>query len=375
MVKAIYLHIPFCRRKCYYCDFTSYADISYIDEYLKAIDYELNSRKELIAPNATLYIGGGTPSVLSITQLARLMEILTKHGLMDKCCEISIEANPESITADKLQLLRQAGINRLSFGVQSFDDHSLALIGRLHNAKQALAAIGMAQDIGFSNINLDLMYALPEQSMQQLQNDLKQAVLLNVPHVSAYCLKIEEGTELFAKEQAGRLQLPDEDTIDEMYDLVIDYLGEAGYNRYEISNYAKEGYESKHNQVYWHYENYIGIGVAACSLLGSERRENTYNLQTYLADYRQNRSISHEIEHINKSVAMSEYLFMNWRMTKGVSPSAFRERFGVDMYAVYPNELAQYLNSPLMERLPSGNLSLSKLGFKYSNKIFVDFLK
>ena len=372
--KAIYIHIPFCQSKCSYCDFPSYPQYfpDYVDEYISALVWEIDNSELQLAECATLFIGGGTPSLLMPKQLERIFLALAHKGLQFN--EISIEINPGTVGAEKIYCMREFGINRLSFGVQSFDDALLKSLSRIHTAKQAIDNIKLAQQLGFENINLDLMYGLPGQTIEQVGHDLQQAAELGVQHISAYALKIEPDTRLDQLVAQGQVQPLDEEISANMYDLVPELLSTYGFNRYEISNYARPGFECRHNQVYWHYQPYKAFGVAGCSFTGQERITNTFDLPSYLAAHQANQPVPCDIEPLDVATRRAEYLFMNLRMTNGFNRQEFYELFNEDIYTIYKEVLNKYLNNGMLSILNDGNIALTPLGIKYSNVLFEDLL-
>ena len=315
MKPALYIHIPFCARKCAYCDFASWAGREAAWEaYFAALEAELDGWIARVGNEfSTVFIGGGTPSLAPAEYIARIARKL-------KCGEFSMEANPGTLTPEKLRVYRQAGINRPSMGVQSFDDGLLERIGRIHSAAQAEEAFRMARQAGFDNINLDLMYALPGQSVEQWKDTLKTAVKLGPEHISAYSLIIEEGTPI--SEWAEPL---DDDTVNEMQRLCTRYLAENGYGRYEISNYAVPGRECRHNICYWERGDYIGIGCAAHSLFENRRFANTADLDEYLSGKRMA-----EETLLDEMDVVEETVMLGLRMVKGISMDDVPDRRAAD---------------------------------------------
>lgn len=310
MKPALYIHIPFCAQKCAYCDFASWAGREAAREaYFAALEAELDTWISRAGNEfSTVFIGGGTPSVVPHEHICRLVRRISAG-------EISMEANPGTLTPEKLRAYREAGVNRLSMGVQSFDDGLLRRIGRIHSAQEAEEAFRMARDAGFDNINLDLMYALPGQTVGQWQSTIERAVRLAPEHISAYSLIIEEGTPIaeWAQEQ-------DEDTVNAMQRLCTDTLAQHGYARYEISNYAKPGRECAHNICYWTRGDYIGIGCAAHSLYAGRRFANTADLDEYIAGVR----AAHETV-LTPEDEYEETVMLGLRMTRGIALSALRD--------------------------------------------------
>ena len=293
---GIYIHIPFCRQKCFYCDFPSFAGKEgMIEPYLEALEQEigqvrqkLSDRGEAVFGNdsklapKTLYIGGGTPTVLETVALPDVFYLLQKHIDVEHVTEFTIEANPGTVDGEKLRLLRSFGINRLSLGVQSFDDGCLNAIGRIHSGYEAAEAVAEAQDAGFGNISVDLMYGLPGQDLQKLQESVESALGLGVQHISIYGLQLEPGTVFDKMQQQGRLMLPSDELTEAMYDYIAAVLPERGYQRYEISNFALPGYESRHNFSYWQDVPYIGLGAGAHSYWQGARYENPADIKGYI---------------------------------------------------------------------------------------------
>ncbi|WP_339054171.1 radical SAM family heme chaperone HemW [Fusobacterium animalis] len=276
-----YIHIPFCERKCNYCDFTSLKrSDSQIERYVNYLlkEIEIYSQKyDLSQKQDTIYFGGGTPSLLPIDSLEK---ILSKF-FYDKNTEITIEINPKTVDTNKLKEYRKLGINRLSIGVQTFDDDNLKVLGRIHNSQEAIEVYNLARECGFDNISLDIMFSLPNQTLAMLQNDLEKLVSLNPNHISIYSLIWEEGTKFFRDLKAGKFKETDNDLEANMYEYIIEYLKSKEYIQYEISNFSKKGFESRHNSIYWENKNYLGVGLSAAGYLGNVRYKNFFNLKDY----------------------------------------------------------------------------------------------
>ena len=282
---ALYVHIPFCVRKCAYCDFASYAGREgLIDAYLNELSREAEAARETYGPMAanTLYVGGGTPSILNEAQIGRLLGILNGAFDLSGCAEATFECNPGTLTRDKLRALKDSGINRLSLGVQAFDDRLLRVLGRIHTAREAVQAVTDAHAAGFDNLSVDLMHAVPDQTCGDLRRSLETAVSLPVRHISCYSLIVEDMTPMAALYLSEPERFPGEDQAVQMQRLTSDVLEGAGFQRYEISNYARPGYESRHNLTYWRRGEYLGLGVAAHSMMRGERFGNTASLDDYL---------------------------------------------------------------------------------------------
>jgi oxygen-independent coproporphyrinogen-3 oxidase len=324
-------------------------------------------------PVDTVFFGGGTPTVLAASKLELILQTLRTNFQLTADAEISLEANPGTVEPVSLKRLRQAGFNRLSLGVQSFDDVVLAAIGRIHRAETASRAMVEARAAGFDNISLDLMYGLPMQSISSWRETLEQAVSLDPEHISAYGLKLEEGTPLMDAVNAGRVALPSEEDEEAMYDWLNLYLPSRGYARYEISNYATKGNECRHNLKYWRYQPYRGLGVAAHSFDGVDRYANTGDISMYLGRLAAGDSPEDFRESLNLPTMMAEYVFLALRTTEGLSGSEFEQRFG-ETFSEYYSEPVRRLTR--LGLLKQENLSwhLTKRGMKLGNQAFAEFL-
>lgn len=292
MIQGVYVHTPFCLQKCLYCDFPSYAGCSadVRERYVRALCREIRQGRAdgwygalPVAPDATIYFGGGTPTVLTTDQLGRVVAALREAGWWNRPAEATVEANPGTVDASSLRALRELGFTRVSLGVQSLQDRELRAIGRIHTAAEAKEAVALAKAAGFERVSIDLMYGLPGQTLDSYGKTLEEAAALGLRHVSAYSLILEEGTPLERLVASGRVTLPDEDTVYAMYEATDRFWTARGLRRYEISNYAAPGQESRHNQVYWRYEPYAAFGAAACGFDGRRRRTNPAGVADYLA--------------------------------------------------------------------------------------------
>ena len=373
---GVYLHIPFCLQKCHYCDFISYAgkELSYRD-YGQALGKEVSLYKESLRdqPVLSMYIGGGTPSLFSPDQLAEILNGI--KGLINLVpdAEITIEANPATVEQSQLEALRQTGINRLSIGAQASQDRLLSAMGRAHNSRDTEKTFRAARKAGFANINLDLIYGLPDQSPEDWQDTLNWAVAMEPEHLAAYGLKLEEGTPWEDRYQKGLLALPEEETVVTMYQQTIHSLAGAGYVHYEISNFARPGFKSQHNLLYWKNQEYLGFGVAASSHLGRMRWTNTNDLDAYVAKVNSGALPVEEKETLPLRIQMAETVFMGLRLLEGYHPDDFRHRFGVPMQQVYGSQLAKLLAIGLVE-INGGRVRLTKQGLPLANEVFREFL-
>ena len=365
-MNGIYIHIPFCKKKCAYCDFVSFPNKEQLtDAYLDALEKEMTQHKGKKAD--TIFIGGGTPSILTPDQIRRLCKMVFYNFDIAKNYEFTTEANPGTLDEAKMTAMLEGGINRISVGVQSFNDAELKKIGRIHDAETAYNTILCLKKSGFNNINLDLMTALPSQTMDSLKNTLKTAVSLPVTHISAYSLIIEDGTPLEKSYSAGKLKLPTEDEDREMYSYVIDYLAANGFNQYEISNFAKEGFECRHNIKYWTFEPYIGLGVAAHSFDGESRSYNTDSLEEYIQGSKK-QTIA-----LNKKDKISEFIITGLRMNIGISAGKFKQLFGEDIENIYGFELIKFMNLGLIQK-DGDRYFLTRKGIDVSNSVLCEFV-
>lgn len=365
-MKGLYIHIPYCRQKCKYCDFVSYPCMEETaDEYIKALEREADEyRGEKID---TIFLGGGTPSLLSPYQTEKICKICFETFNVSNSYEFTSEANPGTLNNDKIRAMLDGGINRLSLGVQSFNDDELKKIGRIHNGKDAYNTICNAEKIGFKNISLDLMTSLPGQTENTLKKTLETAVNLPVKHISAYSLILEDGTILEKEYSKGLITLPNEDDDRKMYEYVVSFFEQNGFNQYEISNFARDGYESRHNIKYWTGEEYIGLGVAAHSYLGDVRFYNTNDVNDYINGSKR------EVTHLSKEDKISEFMITGLRMKKGISKSDFKTRFGIDLESLYGRELEKFTSLGLM-KFDGDRYSLSLDGINVSNSILCEFV-
>lgn len=372
----LYLHIPFCARKCAYCDFLSFPqgeDVQkrYVDRLIEEIEIAGAGFHDTAV--TSVFVGGGTPSILKAGEIGRIFDALHRSFYIEETAEISMEANPGTVTEEKLLSYRKAGINRLSFGLQSADNKELAALGRIHTYEAFLESFQMARACGFTNINIDLMSALPGQTVESWLDTLKKAAALEPEHISAYSLIIEEGTPFFEMygEERGERILPDEDSEREMYHKTKTILREYGYDRYEISNYAKSGKECRHNVGYWTGVPYLGLGLGASSYLDGCRFRNTDDLNVYLNGGGGSRF---DETVLSEKDMQEEYFFVGLRMVRGVSLSRFEEQFGVSAKKVYPGLLERLVREGAAE-VCGDFFRLTEYGMDVSNYVMAEFLQ
>ena len=375
---GLYVHVPFCLKKCRYCDFVSYVcEAAAIDLYLVAIKQELALYDALLRPEDkrpdSIFIGGGTPTALPAPQLLGLLEQIGRVFTPDSACEITVEANPGTVNQAYLQALRDWGVNRLSLGVQSFQDRLLSLLGRVHTAREAVETADAARAAGFTNLNLDLIFGLPTQTEADLLASLQQAVALAPTHLAAYGLQLEPGTPLAQAITANELTPCTEDAELAMFQTSLEFLPAHGYRHYEISNYARPGYESRHNLKYWHNQPYLGLGPAAHSSFQGERRANEPVLEKYAARLAQGELPVVFRETSTPAIAMAETVITGLRLRQGVDCEAFFNRFGQRAEKVYQKEITKLTQAGLLE-IHKDHLRLTPQGLPLGNLVFAEFV-
>ena len=373
---GLYIHVPFCAQKCYYCDFNSYKIKSNEKEdYLINIEKEMKFYKEEFKDKYfdTVFFGGGTPSILKIDELRKLVNYMFENFNIKKDAEITIECNPGTINKEKLKAIKEMGINRLSIGLQATQNYHLKSIGRIHTYEEFEKNYYDAIDVGLTNINVDLMYALPNQKEEEWKETLDKIVKLNPSHISAYSLILEEGTKLYDMYENNEFNLLDEDTDIDMYEYTINTLKKHGYNQYEISNYAKKGKECKHNIIYWKCDNYLGLGPGASGYINDVRYSNIEDLNEYNNKINQNIKPISEENKLSEKDKIEEFIFMGLRMNEGINLEVFKERFKIDFYELYKDVLDKLLERELI-KLDKFNLSLTQKGREISNSVFIEFI-
>lgn len=376
---ALYFHIPYCIRKCRYCDFCSVPVNESASRYCDALQREIALQKKRYPHEtaSTVFFGGGTPTVLDADALCGVLEAANKAFPFASDAEISIECNPGAASRQALKTLRKAGFNRLSIGLQSSDDTLLARIGRAHNYSDFLNTYTDAREVGFSNINVDLMHGLPTQTMAQYRKTLETVCDIGPEHISAYALILEEGTPLYRDVTAGREVLPDADDTADMQDAGIAYLASRGYFRYEISNFAKRGHECRHNLTYWNNGPYLGFGAAAHSSMGAgarrERFSNVESIPQYLRALERGRLPEAERIAINTFEQMFETIMLGLRLVRGVDLAAFEQRFGCALAETYPEAIAKNRARGLWDESDPRFLRLNERGLDLLNSVLLDF--
>ena len=369
---SLYIHIPFCKQRCFYCDFPTFAGKErFREEYIEALVKEIEEKcsNYLIK---TIFIGGGTPSYLEERELKKLLITVSKLNLSENL-EYSIECNPGTINEEKLKIMKNYGVNRISFGLQSCDDELLKKIGRIHTFEEFLDNYHLARKIGFNNINIDLMYGLPNLSIENWKNTLEKICDLKPEHISAYSLIIEEGTAFYSLYEKDKLKLPNEEEERKMDKLTKEILNFNGYHQYEISNFALEGKECEHNKVYWSLDEYIGVGSSSSSYINGYRIVNITSINDYIKKINNNESVIAEKYKNSIEDEMEEFIFMGLRMVSGISLLKFKRRFGVDIYSIYNKVIEKNIKDGLLV-VEENKMFLTAKGMELSNSVMSDFI-
>ncbi|MFY0607939.1 MAG: radical SAM family heme chaperone HemW [Cyclobacteriaceae bacterium] len=366
---GIYLHIPFCKQACHYCDFHFSTNLSAKTEVITAIANELELRKDELHGEQihSIYFGGGTPSLLDEGELSLLLNQINRHYRLGDQVEVTLEANPDDLTKQKLRELKAGGVNRLSVGIQTFDDARLKYINRAHNSEEAIDCLNYIQAAGFHNYSADLIYALPPDEMDYWISDLHLLISYNPTHISIYGLTIEDKTVFGNWEKKGRIKQISEETAAKQYQMAVDYLVKHGYDHYEVSNFAKPGFESRHNAGYWDDQKYLGVGPGAHSYDGSKRSFNIANNAKYLTNLNQNQLVT-TIEELSLTNQMNEYIFTHLRTKKGALASEFRLKFGRDLLVDKQKELREFGSQKLL-RVEKDRIALSSEGLMIADEI------
>ncbi|MBE5813061.1 MAG: oxygen-independent coproporphyrinogen III oxidase [Clostridiales bacterium] len=374
---ALYIHFPFCKQKCYYCDFKSFANKeTYVESYINALCKEiemyhyLNEKYEI----SSIYLGGGTPSYIDSKNIIKVLSIVRENYNIAHNSEITIEINPGTLNKEKLQDYYSSGINRISFGVQSTNDEILKRIGRIHSYKEFVENYKLAREIGFNNISVDLIFGLPEQNIEIWNKTLEDIIKLNPEHISAYSLKIEEGTPFYAMQSKGSLELPSEEIEREMYYLLKERLKKNGYEQYEISNFSKSGYESKHNIAYWERQDYLGVGSNSASCIENKRFSNEENLEKYIEIINKNELPVVYEEELNEEDIFMEEIILGLRMLKGINATEILKNQPRERIENFLKNKENLLKNGLIEE-NRDIIKLTDRGLDLANQVFVKFME
>ena len=369
---SLYIHVPFCKQKCKYCDFPSFVGKEYLrDQYVEALKKEIVNRASGYKIK-TIFIGGGTPSYLTGDELNSILKTINKLDLKENL-EFTVECNPGTLNIEKLEIMKKNNVNRLSIGLQSCDNNLLKELGRIHSFEVFKENFLLARKVGFNNINVDLMFGLPNQTIKKWKDTLERICDLNIEHISAYSLIIEEGTVFYKLYDKDLLNLPSEDEEREMYRLAVEILNKKGYKQYEISNFSKDNKECKHNLTYWNLEEYIGCGSSASSYLNSKRLKNIENIEKYIENINLKGTAYEEIIINKESDNIEEFMFMGLRKTKGISKKEFFNKFNKSMYDLYENIIKKHCEEGLLID-SQDRLYLTSKGIELSNYVMSDFI-
>ncbi|HJD38080.1 radical SAM family heme chaperone HemW [Blautia sp. An46] len=373
---GLYIHIPFCVKKCAYCDFLSWKGSDEEREaYVQALEKEISSYSEFAKDYrvSTVFFGGGTPSVLEGEQTERILKKIRDTFRVEKDAEITLEMNPGTAQKEKLLLYRELGINRLSIGLQSVKNENLKLLGRIHTYGDFLDSYRMAREAGFDNISADLISSLPGQTLEEWKEELEILQETPLEHISVYQLIIEKGTEFYEKYGEHEELLPDEETSREIYLWTGKYLKEHGFEQYEISNYARPSRKSRHNLRYWERKDYLGLGLGAASMVHNIRMSNTRDWEKYIEGSQNPKRLREEVEFLEEPRQMEEFMFLGLRKTEGVSRKEFRRTFGRELDMVYEKALEKHLENGMLEA-SKDRIRLSQAGILVSNQVLSDFI-
>ncbi len=378
MKSGVYIHIPFCKSRCSYCDFATdvWRSDEAVERYVSALCLEI---ERFVSPNAqtvsadTIYFGGGTPSLLSAAQLEKILKTIHKQFEIDLDSEITLEMNPATVSIEKLNDFRSLGVNRASFGVQTFDDRSLKLLARGHDAGDARKTFELLRQSGFENISFDLIAGLPHQTLADWKLNLSEAMSLAPEHISLYILEIHEATPLAEQIRSKRQPQPDEDLAAEMYEVMLEKLSKNSYEQYEISNFSKPGFESRHNSKYWFCAPVFGFGVSAHSFDGKTRRANARDTQKYVSLIENAETPVVENNELSAKQLSAEFAFLNLRMTNGLDIEEYRTRFAIDLKTEFSEDLSRLEELGLIE-FDENRLKLTRKGMVYSNEVFAIFV-
>ena len=369
---SLYIHIPFCKQKCFYCDFPSFAGKEkYREDYIEALCKEILDKCQKYKIKS-IFIGGGTPSYLEVHEIKKLLETVNKLQFADNM-EFTMECNPGTVNEEKLIAMKDGGINRISFGLQSCNNELLKVIGRIHTYEEFVENYKLARKLGFNNINVDLMYGLPNLTVDLWKDTLAKICSLKPEHISAYSLIIEEGTAFYTLHMKDKLNLPSEEEEREMDKLTKDVLGSGGYHQYEISNYSLEGRECEHNKVYWKLKEYIGVGSSSSSYIDGFRIVNDSNVKNYIEKMQNNETV--EVDRYKNTIKdeMEEYMFMGLRLNEGVSKMEFNQKFNTSIDSIYGSVIEKNIKRGLLQ-LKGDKLSLTVKGISLANEAMSDFI-
>ncbi len=373
---GLYIHIPFCERKCFYCDFTSFPEKG--DEISRYIDYlikELSLYKDKINGDfniSSIFIGGGTPSSIDENYIEQILSYVFNNYNIKENMEVSIEVNPGSLTLEKAMKYKNVGINRISMGLQSLNNELLKSIGRIHNSDDFYKSYEILKTVGFENINIDLMFGLPDQKLEDLLDTINNVIRLDITHISLYSLILEPETHLNKLHEEGRLNMPTEDEDREMYHKAVSLLKKSGYDHYEVSNFSKPGYKCLQNITYWKVNPYLGVGINSHSNMDNNRFSNVDDFKNYYYKLDRDQFPLNEIEFIHREMEIGEYIILGLRLIEGINKSEFRKRFDIDIQELYSEQISKNVNNGLLIEVDN-TIRFTELGLDLSNLVELDF--
>ena len=373
---GLYLHIPFCKARCYYCDFNTYAGMeTYFEEYVQALiaEMQLYYKEYGRVPIKSVFIGGGTPTILHYTQIEKIVQAIYKYFDLHHDIEFSIESNPGTLTRIQLQRIRAIGINRLSIGLQAVQNQLLMQMGRIHRFEDFLENYQTAREVGFDNINADLIFSLPSQTIDQWDESIQTLINLGLDHISCYSLILEKGTKFYNDYKKGNLTPLDDEVDRKMNDLAVEKMTKAGYHHYEISNFAKQGKECKHNILYWKAEEYFGLGLGAHGYYKGARYSNVLDMKEYISKINLGQNVMLTYEKLSLEDKIEEYMMLGLRLIDGIAKNEFKYHFSMDIEEVYKKVIDQHKKLDMLEETET-HLRLTKKGIDISNTILAEFL-
>ena len=369
---GIYIHIPFCKSKCIYCDFVSVTNQTLIDKYFEYLLKEIEMYKEVLNQFnvVTIYFGGGTPSLVDGLYIEKVVNKIKEYNELNKILEFTIEVNPGTINREKLEIYKRVGINRISIGLQSTNNNTLKMLGRIHDYDEFLESYNLIRGVGFDNISVDLMFGLPSQTIEMFESSIDKVIKLNPEHISAYSLKVEESTKLYKLIKKGVLEEPNEELDRKMYELLIDKLSRNKYNLYEISNFSKNGFESKHNMIYWKRENYLGLGLAAHGFVDNKRYGNVISFNEYFNIIDNETKPIEEISNICEEENLFEEIMLGLRLSVGINYKEINKKYNIDFIKERNQEVNELLEEKMIE-MNNDSIWITEKGMSVSNAIIM----
>ena len=372
---GIYIHIPFCKSKCIYCDFVSVTNQTLIEKYFNYLLKEIEMYKEVLNKFkvVTIYFGGGTPSLVDGLYIEKVINKIKEYNDLNEILEFTIEVNPGTINREKLEIYKNIGINRISIGLQSTNNNTLKMLGRIHDYEEFLESYNLIREVGFDNVSVDLMFGLPSQTIEMFESSIDKVIKLNPEHISAYSLKVEESTKLYKLIKKGILEEPNEEIDRNMYELLIDKLSRNKYNLYEISNFSKKGFESKHNIIYWERENYLGLGLAAHGFIDNRRYGNVISFNDYFNIIDNKTKPVEEISNICEEENLFEEIMLGLRLSSGINYKEINKKYNIDFIKEHNQEIIELLEEEMIQ-MNNDSIWITKRGMSISNTIITKLI-